>query len=54
MIVAQIEPSAQRDTPHLRRRDDVAVVIGERRDDHDFGLEQDGGGEQRRLISPRD
>eukprot|EP00324_Dicrateria_rotunda_P002921 CAMPEP_0206170582 /NCGR_PEP_ID=MMETSP1474-20131121/39598_1 /ASSEMBLY_ACC=CAM_ASM_001110 /TAXON_ID=97495 /ORGANISM="Imantonia sp., Strain RCC918" /LENGTH=98 /DNA_ID=CAMNT_0053577395 /DNA_START=91 /DNA_END=385 /DNA_ORIENTATION=+ len=44
VVVPEVEPRAHRHLPHFGRRDDVAVVVGQRRDDDNLRLEEDGGG----------
>mmetsp|Transcript_68445 Transcript_68445/g.205041 ORF Transcript_68445/g.205041 Transcript_68445/m.205041 type:complete len:220 (-) Transcript_68445:68-727(-) len=54
VVVAEVESRAERHAPDVGRCDDVAVIIGEARDDDDLCFEEDGRGEQGRLIAPRD
>ena len=38
VVVAEVEARAERHLPDFRRRDDVAVIVGQRRDDHNLRL----------------
>ena len=40
VVVAEVEPGAQRHPPHVGRRDDVAVVLRDGGDDDDLRLEE--------------
>mmetsp|Transcript_6638 Transcript_6638/g.20932 ORF Transcript_6638/g.20932 Transcript_6638/m.20932 type:complete len:275 (+) Transcript_6638:1696-2520(+) len=51
--MSEVEPHAQGHLPRGRRMDDVAVLLGERRDDHDLRAVEHRDGEQRALVAPR-